>query len=115
MNGIHRDEQGNILDLDTPYPGGNLFSLASGGAVYIRDPHMRLSDEQLNGGEFTDFEDRDWNAIHPYLLENERLFGIPVERLLSNNGEEREPGAVYRKIVPRTIKALLAEGAWVAD
>ncbi len=38
LNGITFDEDGRIIELDTPYPGGNLFSLASGGALYIRDP-----------------------------------------------------------------------------
>ena len=33
-----------------PYPGGNLLSLASGGAIYVRDPHRTLIDEQFNGG-----------------------------------------------------------------
>ena len=32
------DESGKLQDLETPYPGGNLSSLASGGAIYIRDP-----------------------------------------------------------------------------
>ena len=35
----------------TPYPGSNLFSLASGGAIYVRDPYGQVVDEQLNGGE----------------------------------------------------------------
>lgn len=115
VNGIHRDEQGNIHDLDTPYPGSNLFSLASGGAIYIRDPYHQLSEEQLNGGEFKEFSERDWDTIQPHLRENERLFDIPIKRLLAVNGEKREPGDIYRKIVPRKIKALLAEEAWVAD
>ena len=32
LNGITFDDEGSITELDTPYPGGNLFSLASGGA-----------------------------------------------------------------------------------
>ena len=35
-----------------PYPGSNLLSLASGGAIYVRDPHRTLVDEQLNGGAY---------------------------------------------------------------
>ena len=38
LNGIRVTDQGEIIDLDEPYPGGNLFSLASGGRIYIRDP-----------------------------------------------------------------------------
>ena len=50
LNGVTFDEDGHPVDLDAPYPGGNLFSLASGGAVYVRDPHGTLTDDQLNGG-----------------------------------------------------------------
>jgi len=50
MNGISFDNQGGIVPLETPYPGSNLFSLASGGAIYLRDPHNKVSPEQLNGG-----------------------------------------------------------------
>jgi glutamate synthase domain-containing protein 3 len=50
LNGVTFDEDGRTVDLDTPCPGGNLFSLASGGAVYVRDPDGTLTDDQLNGG-----------------------------------------------------------------
>ncbi|MCH7662455.1 MAG: glutamate synthase, partial [Chloroflexi bacterium] len=114
LNGIRFDEAGDIVDLETPYPGGNLYSMASGGAIYVRDPFSMLSDEQLNGGEFTDFSAKDWDLIHPYLQENARHFGIPVERLLTVDVESREPNAVYRKIQPSEVRALMAEEAWVS-
>ncbi len=113
LNGITFNEDGKILELDTPYPGGNLFSLASGGAIYLRDPHGKVTEDQLNGGEFADLSDQDWAVIKPYLEENERLFGIPVERLLMVDGERRAPKQVYRKIKPRAVRALQAEEAWV--
>jgi glutamate synthase domain-containing protein 1/glutamate synthase domain-containing protein 3 len=112
LNGITFDG-GQIIELETPYPGGNLFSLASGGAIYIRDPHQKVSEEQLNGGEFAEFEERDWALIKPYLEENERLFGIPLTRLLEVNKEILAPQQVYRKIRPRVVRALQAEEAWV--
>jgi len=59
LNGINLNDQGQIVELDTPYPGGNLFSLASGGAIYIRDPRGKVSEEQLNSGEFSSLEERD--------------------------------------------------------
>ncbi|MGB7873177.1 MAG: hypothetical protein WBL25_02250, partial [Anaerolineales bacterium] len=96
-------------DLDEPYPGGNLFSLASGGCIYIRDPKRIVSEDQLNGGEFAPLEDRDWTLIKPYLEENQRQFGISIEDLL--NGEE--PANVYRKIQPHAVRALQAEESWV--
>jgi glutamate synthase domain-containing protein 3 len=113
LNGIVLSDQGDVVELDTPYPGGNLFSLASGGAIYIRDPHGKVSEEQLNGGEFGPLEERDWAVIHPLLKENERLFGIPVARLLEVDGRLALPAEVYRKIHPRAIGALQPEEAWV--
>jgi glutamate synthase domain-containing protein 1/glutamate synthase domain-containing protein 3 len=113
VNGIRRDDEGAIHDLDTPYPGGNLFSLASGGAIYIRDPQHMVTDDQLNGGEFTTLTVQDWDRIHPYLEENETLFGIPLNRLLTLNGSLQPPAQVYRKIRPAGHKALMPEEAWV--
>lgn len=115
LNGIAFDEKSSIIDLETPYPGGNLFSLASGGAIYVRDPHRVVSNEQLNGGEFTDFMPEDWQLIKPYLEENFRHFDIPVTRLLTVDGQERQPYQVYRKIQPRAMRALQAEEAWVTE
>ncbi|MFC1912191.1 glutamate synthase [Chloroflexota bacterium] len=113
LNGITFDDDGQIVELEDPYSGGNLFSLASGGAIYIRDPHKKVSAEQLNGGEFTGITDRDWAAIKPYLEENEQLFGIPLARLLEVGNEVLPPEKVYRKIQPRALRALQAEEAWV--
>jgi len=43
----------------------------------------------------------DWKLILPYLRENERLFGVEVERdLLTVDGVLRKPPEVYRKVVP---------------
>ncbi len=98
VNGLTRDEDGNIIFLDRPYPGSNLFSLASGGALYIRDPHRLVVDEQLNGGAFAELTDADWNLIYPYLKENERHFGIAVDQLLTVDGVKLSPKEVYRKV-----------------
>lgn len=98
LNGIRRDHDARMVDLETPYPGGNLFSLASGGAIYIRDPHGRVEESQLNGGRLVGLRDADWEQIHPYLMENERLFAIPVESLLTVGGSRRPPADVYRKV-----------------
>jgi glutamate synthase domain-containing protein 1/glutamate synthase domain-containing protein 3 len=107
VNALYFDHEGWVRELPTPYPGGNLFSLASGGAIYIRDPNHRVTECQLNGGEFSEFRDRDWSLIRPYLEENERLFGIEVDRdLLTANGEKRPPGQIYRKIVPARLTVL---------
>jgi glutamate synthase domain-containing protein 1/glutamate synthase domain-containing protein 3 len=107
LNGITFDDQGNIVTLKEPYPGGNLFSLASGGAIYVRDPHKYLVREQLNGGNFFKMTDQDWETILPYLQENERLFGIRVDDLLTVDGKHKQPGQVYRKVAPDKLSANL--------
>ena len=113
VNGIRFEEDGTIRELDTPYPGGNLFSLASGGAIYIRDPKRQMSEDQLNGGEFAPLSNQDWERIQPYLEENESIFGIPLSRLLTVDGSLQSPTRVYRKIRPAGHKALMPEESWV--
>ncbi len=113
VNGVTFDEDGALVDLETPYPGGNLFSLASGGAIYVRDPRARVGEDQLNGGAFAPLGAADWALIQPYLEENARLFGIPVARLLEVEGRPVAPERVYRKVVPAGHKALAPEEAWV--
>ena len=109
LNGIAFDDSGEVKELPTPYPGSNLFSLASGGAIYVRDPRHQLVKELLNGGEFTPLTEQDWTLILPYLQENERLFGISVaDDLLTVDGVKREPGEVYRKV--RAIKLAVLTG-----
>jgi glutamate synthase domain-containing protein 1/glutamate synthase domain-containing protein 3 len=106
LNGIGFDDaDGSIREYDSPYPGSNIFSLASGGAIYVRDPHKKLVDEQLNGGEFAEITDADWKLILPYLKENESLFDITVDRLLTVAGNKKSPQAVYRKIMPQKAAA----------
>lgn len=113
LNGLVFDEDGSPVELDTPYPGGNLFSLASGGAVYVRDPHDTLTEDQLNGGELADLGPADWALIRPCLETNERVFGIPLERLLAVHGRAERPERVYRKIRPAEHPALSPEEAWI--
>jgi glutamate synthase domain-containing protein 1/glutamate synthase domain-containing protein 3 len=98
LNGITFDDDGRVIPQQTPYPGSNIFSLASGGAIFVRDPHGSLTGEQLNGGQFNPFTDADWELIKPYLEENERLFGISIDHLLTVDGEKRRPDQVYRVI-----------------
>ena len=88
-------------------------SLASGGAIYIRDPHSQVTADQLNGGEFAPLTVQDWELIRPYLEENESLFGITLERLLTVDGSLLPPARVYRKIRPVGHKALMPEEMWV--
>lgn len=107
LNGMEFDHEGTVRRQATPYPGSNLFSLASGGAIYVRDPHRMLVEEQLNGGAFGELTQEDWWLILPYLKENERLFDISVEDdLLVVDGNRKRPEEVYRKIFALKVKAL---------
>ncbi|HSP06862.1 MAG TPA: hypothetical protein VLR94_06765, partial [Acidobacteriota bacterium] len=103
LNGIRVNDHGEVEELPTPYPGSNLFSLASGGAIYVRDPRGILDEDQLNGGEFVGISEEDWNLFLPHLQENERLFGIRVDADLLRG---KSPADVYRKIRPARSDAL---------
>ena len=110
VNGIEFDHKGRVIPQASPYPGSNLFSLASGGAIYVRDPHHKLIAEQLNGGFFTPLTEKDWRLIRPYLETNERLFGISIDRdLLAVDGVRRAPETVYRKIGAAKSAAVATE------
>ncbi|MGO9586942.1 MAG: glutamate synthase [Limisphaerales bacterium] len=109
LNGVKFDDEGKLVPLPEPYPGSNLFSLASGGAIFVRDPGKTMVDQQLNGGKFAKLTDDDWELILPYLEENQKLFGITVEQLLTVNGKRFKPCQVYRKVIPGNIKAIAAE------
>ena len=117
LNGIAFDADGWCVPQETPYAGSNLFSLASGGAIFVRDPHHKLVSEQLNGGQFFPFGQREWDLILPYLQENERLFGISIENhLLTVEGVKRKPEEVYRTISAVKLSVLAAgEGAAISE
>lgn len=107
LNGIQFDDKGRIVPQESPYPGSNLFSLASGGAIYIRDPHKKIVDEQLNCGQFARLTEEDWLVILPYLRKNEQLFGISIDcDLLTVDGVRRAPEDVYRKVTTATLAEL---------
>jgi len=110
LNGIEFDNEGKVTPLATPYPGSNIFSLASGGAIFVRDPYGLLIEEQLNGGAFSEITPEDWRIILPFLRENEKLFNISIEDdLLNVDGEKKSPNEVYRKIFPLKMKELAKE------
>jgi len=111
LNGTRFNDKGDVELLEEPYPGSNIFSLASGGAVYIRDPHKTLVHQQLNGGVIEAITRKDWELILPYLEENQRLFNIKIEDLLDVNGVEQNPLRVYRKVVPVSMARKADAGA----
>ncbi|MEM2050995.1 MAG: glutamate synthase [Thermoproteota archaeon] len=106
LNGVKFDEQGRLVEKETPYHGGNLLPLAAAGAVYVRDPRKTVGEDQLNGGKIESITYEDWNRMLPLLRENERLFGIRIEDLLKVNGIVKKPEEVYRKVIPVQVAAL---------
>jgi glutamate synthase domain-containing protein 3 len=107
VNGLKPSFDGRFVEQTDPYPGNNLFSLASGGAIFIRDPYRKVSSDQLNGGQLAEFASKDWDVILPYLQENERLFGISIEKdLLTVRDRRLDPSQVYRKIEPISLNEL---------
>jgi glutamate synthase domain-containing protein 1/glutamate synthase domain-containing protein 3 len=106
LNGVAFEAHGRMVPQVTPYPGGTLFSLASGGAIYVRDPQHLVSEDQLNGGAFVPLTDADWCLIKPYLRENECLFGVRVDSLLTVGDELKRPAEVYRKVAAVRLGAL---------
>ena len=111
LNGMTFDEDGHAVPQETPYLGSNLFSLASGGAIFVRDPYRKIVAEQLNGGKFFPFTTFAWELILPYLKENERLFGISIdEHLLTVDGKKRHPSEVYRTIGAIKLSVLSGSG-----
>ena len=108
LNGMTFDSHGRLQEQASPYPGSNLFSLASGGAIYIRDPHHKVVQSQLNGGIFSPLTEKDWRLIRSYLQENERLFGIRVADLLTVDGQVRDPAEVYRRVSAVKLQVLAA-------
>src|SRR5437764_579607 len=107
VNGLKPSFDGRFVEQDHPYAGSNLFSLASGGAIYIRDPYRKISSEQLNGGRLADFIMKDWELILPFLEENQSLFGVSIKKdLLTVGGKTLEPSQVYRKIEPTPLSEL---------
>ncbi|MBF0226029.1 MAG: glutamate synthase [Desulfobacterales bacterium] len=107
LNGMEYNDYGCFTSLPSPYPGSNLFSLASGGAIYIRDPYKIIVQDQLNGGEFAELTQADWELIYPYLKENERLFDISIENdILTVDGRRMDYRKVYRKVQAIKLAAL---------
>jgi glutamate synthase domain-containing protein 1/glutamate synthase domain-containing protein 3 len=106
LNGVTFEAHGRMVPLSTPYPGSNLFSLASGGAIYVRDPYHLMTEDQLNGGAFVAMTEADWALIGPYLQENERLFGVSVVALLTVGDKRKRPEEVYRKVAAVRLEAL---------
>src|SRR5467141_606295 len=107
VNGLRPSFDGRFVEQEYPYPGSNLFSLASGGAIFIRDPTRKISSDQLNGGRLMEFTREDWKLILPFLEENQKLFGISIDRdLLTSQGRLLDPSRVYRKIEPTRLQEL---------
>lgn len=107
---------GHAENLASPYPGSNLFSLASGGAIYIIDELDQLTEDQLHGGKFTEIDVNDWNVIWKNLSINTSLFSsntIPEDFIAELNSEMCENKFLsYRERYPQLgkIKKIIPKG-----
>ena len=63
----------------------------------------------MNGGKFARLTGADWDLIRPHLQENQRLFGITLDQLLTHQGRPRKPAQIYRKVLPGNAAARPAE------
>jgi hypothetical protein len=63
----------------------------------------------LNGGMYLPLTKADWKLIQPFLKENERLFGIKIDTLLTVDGKLVSPSKVYRKVVPAKVGEAILE------
>ncbi|MHA2611905.1 MAG: GltB/FmdC/FwdC-like GXGXG domain-containing protein [bacterium JZ-2024 1] len=106
VNAIRFNSEGEMEPLREPYPGGNLLSLASGGAVFIRDPEKKVNETQLNGGKIEQITEKDWEYMLPLLKKNEALMRVRIKDLLKHHGEERKPQEIYRKVSPAGSEVL---------
>jgi len=61
VNGMRFDRDGRAVRWTCLIPAANLLSLASGGAIYVRDPHRTLVEEQLNGAMYAALTAADWS------------------------------------------------------
>lgn len=101
VNGMRLGAQGRPQPLPWPYPGSNLLSLASGGAIYVRDPRGLVRDDQLNGGRIVEPAEHDERILESFLKENERVLGIRVrEDLLKDGDRALTWRQAYRKVEP---------------
>ncbi len=99
LNGLTFDNEGDPVNLPTSYSGGNLFSLAAGGAIYLRDPYDTVHEDQLHGGEFIELSINDFDLIHQYLMNNLDLFGFSVSTEKDETNHDVYLKA-YKKIIP---------------
>ena len=68
-----------------------------------------MVDQQLNGGKFAKLTDADWELILPFLEENQKLFGITVEQLLTVNGKTAQAA---RRSIARLFPAASRPSSW---
>lgn len=99
INGLWKNIYGEVMGMEERFPGGNFFSLASGGAGYINDPYRSMTEDQLNGAKFVEFKQKDWLVIEKYLKNNENLFGISINGdILTVDRIRKWPQEIYRKV-----------------
>ncbi len=106
VNGIEFDGKGKPRLMRTPFPGSNLFSLASGGAIYLNDPWRTIDEQQLNGGKIDSIDSADKELLRRYLQVNKELFGLNIVLDDENDADSRSIIAKFVKVRPLEIGVL---------
>ena len=102
-------EEARPQEKSSPDPEEHHFSLASGGTIFMRDPHPAVEKDQLNDGVFTGLTKTDRRRMEPYIIENQNLFGIKVYDLLTGNRVRKLIPEVYCNVLARTSDTVLVE------
>jgi hypothetical protein len=100
LNGLTFNKKGEIEDLETPYSGKSLLSLASGRTVYFRDPQSKIKKNQLIRGRILELNEKDCLNVFRCLKENERLFEINILDLIMVKKQLFPFHKIYKKIEP---------------
>ena len=91
LNGIEFDEHGRIVPAGVALPGQQpVLAGLRRGDLHPRPAPARWSSASSTAACSRPLGDKDWRLIRAYLEENERLFGIQVEDLLTVDGELRD-------------------------
>ncbi len=102
VNGLRFDDFGNVVPWKCPIRAAISSRWPPAGRSTSATRIARWSTSSSTAGPTGRCGAADWKLILPYLEENQRLFGIRIDRdLLTVDGVQRSPAQVYRKVMPK--------------